>query len=736
MSDIRQEPFLYIRIRQKTPFAHTKQAVPAPGKQVIKKIPYTSRNNYAYVKQAPPPAQMPGNSQCCSGFPVHLSTFHQNNGVFCQFSKTVAGNDFLSPASLRSCKGKIPSFIPPDDKEYRTGTKVAMPVKYDYPLFHLLSKSSKFIAMKDINNNAQQEAEHFLNNEKQFHLGMLPTEQSNPKTKNIDLRFEKNPADGVATLLSVDRDIQTMAKKVLKSSAFNEMVNAGVRTVAAGGKIVFSGCGSTGRLSILLEAMWRYFFRDLQKKYPEAYFTLKSKEDSVVSIMTGGDYAMIRSVEYFEDYQEFGKQQVRELGMSDADLLIAITEGGETSSVLGTVEEAADRGAKVFLLFNNPASVLVEHIERSKHAIENPGVTVLELYCGPMAIAGSTRMQATTAELLIAGAALETILERSIRQDIPLDLHEKLGGKEIDYALSFDGLLDELISVGNTETMASYINLEKEIYQEKGLVTYYADEFLLDIFTDTTERAPTFMLPPFRKSDDSVSPVSWAFVKSPLQSTEDVWENMLGRPPRCLEWESRLYRQMGVPESLASTPPKLDKNEILKFLIGNEEDDSRLSRTPSVAVSILGSRDLLSPDYKDFQQALQGSTSKFSRQLTLMIGNGKKDADFRINCQPAPSVLNLMERLAVKLILNTISTGTMVLSGRVTSNWMSCVEISNKKLRDRGIRLIAEICGLSYHDACYRLHEAIEVLKEETPAGSERLSPVQFTINQHKARGK
>jgi N-acetylmuramic acid 6-phosphate etherase len=192
---------------------------------------------------------------------------------------------------------------------------------------------------------------------------------------------------------------------------------------------------------------------------------------------------------------------------------------------------------------------------------------------------------------------------------------------------------------------------------------------------------------------------------------------------------------MGVPEDLASNPPRLDKNEILKFLIGNEVDDSRLSRTPSIAVSILGSRDLDSPDHQEFLQAFHKSTSRFSRQLSLIIGRGKEDADFRIECQPAPSVLNLMERLAVKLILNTISTGTMVLSGRVTSNWMSCVEISNKKLRDRGIRLIAEICGLSYQNACYRLHEAIEVLKEETSAGSERLSPVQFTINQYKTGG-
>ncbi|MCK7533410.1 MAG: hypothetical protein MZV63_21445 [Marinilabiliales bacterium] len=108
----------------------------------------------------------------------------------------------------------------------------------------------------------------------------------------------------------------------------------------------------------------------------------------------------------FEDYQEFGRQQVRELNVAAGDMLVAITEGGETSSVLGTVAEAADRGAAVFLLFNNPADILCKHIERSRKAIEDPRVTVLDLFCGPMAIAGSTRMQATTSEQLVAGAAL------------------------------------------------------------------------------------------------------------------------------------------------------------------------------------------------------------------------------------------------------------------------------------------------------------------------------------------
>jgi N-acetylmuramic acid 6-phosphate etherase len=580
--------------------------------------------------------------------------------------------------------------------------------------------------------SAQEEAENFLNHEKQFHLGILPTEQSNPKTRKIDQVFRSDPAEGVAVLLSVDRDIQTMASQVLKGEEFSKMVEKGVDTLAGGGRIIFSGCGSTGRLSIQLEAMWRYFFRDVSQELPDVYTRIKVLEDRVYSIMTGGDYAMIRSVEYFEDYQAFGRQQVRELELTDQDMLVAITEGGETSSVLGTAEEAADRGASVFLLFNNPAAVLVEHIERSRRAIEDPRVTVLELYCGPMAIAGSTRMQATSAGLLVAGSALETLLGRSIEPLISREQKEQLNIRETDPAQAFGILLDELVTVSNTETLARYIHLELDTYQQKGLVTYFAEAFLLDIFTDTTERAPTFMLPPFRKSDDTLSPVSWAFVKSPLRSTPAVWEHILGRRPRCLEWDSPLYRQMGVPEDLAAAPPKLDEEEILKFLIGNEKDESRWSRRPSISVSIAGSRETSRQGYGNYLDALERNAGNFDQRYTLILGRTEAAADYRIDIQPIPSALNLMERLAVKLILNTISTGTMVQSGRVTGNWMSWVEVSNKKLRDRGIRLIAEICGLSYRDACYALHETIEKLRQENSGGRERPSPVQYTIDQYR----
>ena len=70
----------------------------------------------------------------------------------------------------------------------------------------------------------------------------------------------------------------------------------------------------------------------------------------------------------------------------------------------------------------------------------------------------------------------------------------------------------------------------------------------------------------------------------------------------------------------------------------------------------------------------------------------------------------------------------MVLMSRVLGNWMSWVDVTNKKLKDRGIRLISDICGIDYKEACYALHESLEELKSFDIAAGEKPSPVQYTI--------
>ena len=552
--------------------------------------------------------------------------------------------------------------------------------------------------------SAVQAAMDFMENEKQFHLGFLPTEQSSPLTRELDKKFAVSNEEGVKNLQSVDRNVAAMAKRIFASAEFAKLVETGERVLRDGGKIIFSGCGATGRLSILLECMWRNCCVDDPAAAPYA--------DQVFSIMTGGDYALVKSVEFFEDYQVFGRRQVQEHDMNANDMLVAITEGGETSSVLGSVFEALDRGCRVFLMFNNPADLLAEHLERSRKAIRDPRVCVLDLSCGPMALAGSTRMQATTSEQLVAGGALESIMNRLTGKESP------------DYAALFENLLDDLESPAAVSGIASYIAFEAERYGKKGLITYFADEYLLDIFTDTTERSPTFMLPPFRKNDDKVSPRSWAFVKNPLHSTPETWQLGMRRPLRCLEWETPDYFDMGIPESLSNNPPKIRAAELLKFEVGYENPADRAVTGNDAAVLItVGNQ----PCKEELAAAFGKINAPFAKRKYLSVG-GDAGADFNVPCKIVESPLHLMGHMAVKLVLNTVSTGTMAVMGRITGNWMSWVNVSNKKLMDRGIRLICEIGKTDYKTACIKLHEGIEYMAEHQDASAEAESVVQYVL--------
>lgn len=550
---------------------------------------------------------------------------------------------------------------------------------------------------------SDRQAMHFIENETQFHLGFLPTEQSSPLTRNLDREFASGSGNGVRCLQRVDRNVLEAAGRIFRSETFRRLVGFMQKTIADGGKIVFSGCGATGRLSILLECMWR----DCCAKHAAA----ARYADQVFSLMTGGDYALVRSVEFFEDYQEFGRQQLREMGLSGNDMLVAITEGGETSSVLGTVDEALRSGSKVFLMFNNPADLLAEHLERSRKAIRNPAVCVLDLSCGPMGLAGSTRMQATTSEQLVAGAALERVMCSLLNVPAP------------DHVREFEALLGELET--SADTIGAYIDFEAGVYRKKGKITYFADDFLLDIFTDTTERPPTFMLPPFRKKDDKVSPMPWAFVKNPLRTTPEVWEHGMHRALRCLDWTAEDYRRMGAPEAIQTNPPKIAAAELLKFEVGNESVPERCKsgEDGAVLVTVGGQEN----GGAELQRAFDTLSAGFRHKKHLAVG-GNGEADFKIPVTCPDSPLHLISHLAVKLVLNTASTGIMVTLGRVTGNWMSWVDLTNKKLMDRGIRMICEIGGLDYCESCKRLFAAVEELAASPAPAEEKPSAVQIVL--------
>ena len=102
-----------------------------------------------------------------------------------------------------------------------------------------------------ISETARAKARDFIDNEKQFQLGFLPTEQSNPITATLEEDFQRSTLAGVQCLQRGDRQIPITMRHVFAGRRFAKLVDSIVETVTGPkGRVVFSGCGATGRLSI------------------------------------------------------------------------------------------------------------------------------------------------------------------------------------------------------------------------------------------------------------------------------------------------------------------------------------------------------------------------------------------------------------------------------------------------------------------------------------------------------
>ncbi|OGV71087.1 MAG: hypothetical protein A2283_21530 [Lentisphaerae bacterium RIFOXYA12_FULL_48_11] len=584
----------------------------------------------------------------------------------------------------------------------------------------------------------REQALDFIRNETQFHLGYLPTEQSHPKTRGLSQTLQADTAKGIRMLLSVDEDIPPLARKMIASPEFAKLRAAIKTALDSNKKVYFSGCGATGRLSILLDAANRRYWRETFGKHPELKVACGDMAARTHAVMTGGDFALIRSVEMFEDYITFGYHQMEEAGVSEGDVIVAISEGGETSSVIGTVLRGVDVKAKVFFLFNNPADLLADKLERCRKVIRNDKVTTLVLCTGPMAVAGSTRMQATTVELLVAGMAFEAGMKEHLKgklttaQMATLNLDTLTPEKTLE---QFEALLDQLRKDENVAALVRLTDYEKDLYSRGGRITYFADSYILDIFTDTTERSPTFKIPPFRRHNDTASPAPWAFVKDALRPTPEAWLRILEHQPHCLEWTPDTYIKLGASESIRARPPQIDRATLHQYLIGNEPDVSRTEVKPNAAMAVLIGNEVsrLNADAPNsWQTAYMIASGKFDARSALIIGQKKpvgwNDTLIKVTVDIPETPLNLFSHLAVKLVLNNTSSATMGKMGRLNSNWMAHVDASNKKLIDRSTRLVVELAGVDYETACIALFETMEEMKDWDEARRKTTSSAAYTV--------
>jgi N-acetylmuramic acid 6-phosphate etherase len=272
-----------------------------------------------------------------------------------------------------------------------------------------------------------------------------------------------------------------------------------------------------------------------------------------------------------------------------------------------------------------------------------------------------------------------------------------------------------LKSPGVLAQLAKLVALEESVYRAGHKINYFADRLGIDVLTDTTERSPTYCTPPFRKAGDATAAESWAFLFLPQRQTPDAWRFILKREPRCVKWTESEVRELVGHDRLVRTVEtirKIGQAKLMQFKIGL---DGLALRLPVKGDSAIG---IVSDGFQFVE--LEAAQRAGSLVGAIYFGNRRP--------QSAPSTQSAIERVfvpvsktdfllggvtrvAVKLVMNALSTCTMVRLGRVMSNTMIWVVPSNLKLVDRATRYIEKLTGLTYERANRLLFEVLEYVE-------------------------
>lgn len=571
----------------------------------------------------------------------------------------------------------------------------------------------------------------YVKNKKQFQLHTLLTEQRHPKTWNLSFVIKDSVEEGLKQILSVDEDISKKFQQIIKNTvSLSQAADAVVNAMKERRKIFIYGCGSTGRLAKQMEsALWRPFWRKIKKS--RLWEKLKPSlpediEDLLIGEMTGGDRAFISALEGFEDLQLVGKLQLRDREVEKGDVVFCITEGGETSSVIGAILAAAEQYGELdqdkmddaknhlYFLYNNPDDVL-RPFDRSRTVMKNPAITRINLTTGPQAIAGSTRMQAATSETFIMGVILEEGIFRMLKERLSeqelaqLGFSRKTGIKE--RLSSFDDVRKLLMS--SLEDMVKFTALESRTYKNECRATYFAKNAVITVFIDCAERSPTFHLYPLDAVNEKERKC-WLQVWTEGKDYKRAWQNILGRDfkgldekyyePYFLKQIDDVYLKEAALQSLSKAGQEQEK--LYDFSFSKENIAARGPQKGDLGVLVCVDEEideLSSPESSLFQ--FVSLLREKNARLALVLVSDREHQEVKDRAGRLPFVqdrdvvidiimdragdpLNLRRQTVLKILLNGHSTGVMARMGRVVGNSMTNVNPSNLKLIGRATYLI------------------------------------------------
>lgn len=486
------------------------------------------------------------------------------------------------------------------------------------------------------------EQQAFWQTHQRFLKTTLSTEQPNPITTQLS---ELAKTD-LRAALHILRKVDLAALSQLPTANIERARKALQQHLDCNRRIFILGCGASGRMAVWLGYQWRQY-------HP-------NKQDQIVDLIAGGDYALIRSIESFEDQTKLASQQLSEYAFGKDDVLIACSASGESPFLLAAVEHALSvSNHSPWLLYCNPDEELLAR--NPNHLLAHSDITAHCLNIGPMALTGSTRMQATTVMQVFLSLAL------------------------------FGGTLEDVIAGYPSEPacqkLASLITAESDALQAgQTPITYECnDELALCVLSDTTERTPTFNLPPFDNQHIDEEATGWFQLHLP----QTHWKSWLGRLPYCLAWPT-----------FPQTYPEI----LTGFRLDHPDSHPRLK-------------------------------IEIHNQQIHLMGFGQP----RITIPLAPKTPGWLQQTWLRALLNMHSTLVMGRLGCFQGNLMTHLIPSNHKLIDRAIRYTQyryqTLVGrtLSYDDAAELIFQLIPTLSSNESIVESTLIELQKNHSPHES---
>jgi len=208
------------------------------------------------------------------------------------------------------------------------------------------------------------------------------TEARNPATMDID----QLPADAIVQMILREDAVVVPAVSAV-AAAIAELADVVVARMRRGGRLIYVGAGTSGRLGALDAA-----------ECPPTYGTDPAL---VVALLAGGAAAWSGAVENVEDDVEQGERDILALDVGPADVVLGIAASGRTPYVIGAINAARARGAFAAGLACTHPSRLAEQVD-----------LMIAPIVGPEVVTGSTRMKAGTAQKLVLNTLSTTVMIR------------------------------------------------------------------------------------------------------------------------------------------------------------------------------------------------------------------------------------------------------------------------------------------------------------------------------------